>query len=125
MNIKRNDYVQPTDVRDWVVEGICQAFLSNSCFHAKEDGWYRNITDNIVRNKGGNEFYGFRDKALSFEEAVKFNGAEMKEAFKVLQDYEYYIFKVYEYGTWEGYICSKKPYRDGGIRVTSFNDFID
>ena len=32
---------------------------------------------------------------------------------------------IYEYGSWKGYICDKKPFYDGGTEVTTFNDFID
>lgn len=31
VNIPQNDYVQPTEVREEVVQAICNAFLSNSC----------------------------------------------------------------------------------------------
>ena len=52
----------------------------------------------------------------------------MKEAFRIIQEAGYYIFKVYEYGSWMGYKVSDKPcvadYK-GATRVTEFNDFID
>lgn len=32
VNIPQNDYVQPTEVREEVVQAICNAFLSNSCW---------------------------------------------------------------------------------------------
>lgn len=128
MNIKRNDYVQPTDVRDWVVEGICQVFLSGcawSVFHAVNDGYGRYKTTRIIKHKNENNYYGFHHRPFADDDSVVFNGAEMKKAFEVLQEHGYYMFKVYTYGTWEGYICSKKPFHDGGVRVTTFDGFID
>lgn len=32
VNIPQNDYVQPTEVRENVVQAICNAFLSKSCW---------------------------------------------------------------------------------------------
>lgn len=37
----------------------------------------------------------------------------------------YHIFKVYEYGSWMGYTCEKKPVLQNGKEVFEFNDFID
>lgn len=49
----------------------------------------------------------------------------MKAAFKALRNAGYHMFRIYEYGSWKGYICDKKPFYDGGTEVTTFNDFID
>lgn len=32
VNIPQNDYVEPTEVREEVIQAICDAFLSNSCW---------------------------------------------------------------------------------------------
>lgn len=37
----------------------------------------------------------------------------------------YHMYKVYEYGSWMGYACDKKPFREGASEVLTFNDFID
>lgn len=128
INIPKNDYVQPTEVRQEVVQGICEAFLGGTCwstFHPHSDGYCRRANKYIIRHKGDKSFYGFHDKPFSDEEGVKFNCAEMKAAFKALTNAGYYIFKVYTNVTWKGYKCSKRPFLEGGERVTEFNDFID
>jgi hypothetical protein len=134
--IPKNDYVQPAEVRQEVVQGICEAFLAHcawSCFHPFSSGVYRQKTTYIRRHKGRKEYFGFADNDTYFaqeDEHVKFNGAEMKAAFKALQDAGYYMYRVYEYGSWMGYIVYHKPVFNGcgyshAERVTEFTDFID
>lgn len=130
VNIPTNDYVQPTEIRENVVQGICEAFLSENCwsiFHPHHDGIGRNRHRCIIKHKGEKRFYGFinADCNFQYDESVRFNGAEMKAAFDALIKAGYYMFKVYEYGTWMGYVCKKKPYYERGSRVDSFDDFID
>ena len=36
-----------------------------------------------------------------------------------------YDNKIYEYGSWMGYVCKRKPYYTNGKEVFQFNDFID
>lgn len=126
LNISQNDYVQPTQVRQEVVQGICDAFLSNcmwSIFHPISDGRYRSKTLYIIKHGNSTKYHGFgttRD-----EHRIRFNGREMQVAFQALIKSGYHMFKVYEYGTWMGYVCSKKPYHENGVEVYSFNDFID
>lgn len=137
VNIPKNDYVQPTEVRQDIVQAICEVFLGGgawSIFHPFKDG--RRIEHNYVRAHKTGKFFGFAsyqdyDFAKShpyFKETqryLKFNGAEMKAAFKVLIDSGYYMFRVYEYGTWMGYKCGCKPYMDGGVKVSGFDDLIE
>lgn len=126
LNIPTNDYVQPTMVRQEVVQGICDAFLSNcawSIFHPCSDGRYRSKTLCIIKHSNSNKYHGFgttRDTNY-----VRFNGREMEVAFQALIQSGYHMFKVYQYGSWMGYVCSKKPYYENGVEVFSFNDFID
>lgn len=35
------------------------------------------------------------------------------------------MYRVYEYGSWMGYACDKKPHYEGNTEVFEFNDFID
>lgn len=127
INIPRNTYVQPTSVREEVVQGICEAFLRSeySSFHPFSDGVYRQKTIYIARHKGRKTYRRFRSEFFNDEEGVRFTGAEMKRAFEELIKAGYYMYRIYEFGTWEGYVCDKKPFREGGTRVTSFDDFID
>ena len=126
IQIERNDYVQPTEVREEIVQGICEAFLAGnawSVFHPRTTSLYRRRTFLILKHKGADKYYGFHYEPFgSDDELERFNGAEMKEAFKVLQEAGYYIFWI---GSIQGYRVSKKPVNEDGIRVTEFKDFID
>lgn len=100
INIPKNDYVQPTEVREEIVQAICEAFLAQcarSIFHPFSQGWYRRASKYILKHK--RTFYGFNDEPFDGEECITFNGAEMKAAFKALQNAGYYMFRVYEYGS--------------------------
>ena len=128
INIPKNDYVQPKEVREEVVQAICTTFLEthvNSVFHPFCDRHRCKTIYVATKCPRG----GFADSswAESHKEDgyVRFNGEEMKAAFKVLQNAGYYMFRTYKYGTWMGYECSKKPFMEKGERVTEFNDFID
>lgn len=69
---------------------------------------------------------GFGDhEAFDSDVNIRFNGEEMKAAFKALCNAGYHMFLIYEYGLWKDYICDKKPFIQDGEEVTTFNDFID
>lgn len=110
INIPQNDYVQPTEVREDVVQAICTTFLEthiNSIFHPFCDR-HRCKTIYVATKcpRGGfaNSSWAETNKKEGY---VRFNGEEMKAAFKALQNAGYYMFRTYEYGTWMGYECSK------------------
>ena len=128
LNIPQNDYTQPTEVRDWVVQGICDAFLSRcawSTFHPFTSSAYRKADKYIIKHKNEKNYYGFQDEPCSHNDGVKFNGAEMKAAFAALRNAGYHMFVTYDYGTWKGYFLSKKPFEEGYKEVFEFTDFID
>lgn len=124
-----NDYVQPKKVRQEVVQYICDAFLSTSVwriFHPKTESAYRSRTLYVRVHKQSGKAYGFSDyDKFDQDENIRFNGEEMKAAFKVLRSAGYHMFRIYKYGYWLGYICEKKPFIQDGEEVTTFNDFID
>jgi hypothetical protein len=128
INIPANDYVQPTEVRQEVVQAICDAFLETHCwsiYHPFRDGRGRNPTCLVVpKTKRCRASFSQEDRD-STKTGIKFNGAEMKAAFSALRKAGYHIFRVYEYGSWLGYVCDKKPFLDGGMEVEEFNHFID
>ena len=147
IDIPKNDYQIPTDVRSEVVQMICNAFLYggiDKIFHPYSESGYRPATKFVGRkprtvNQYGKPvvdrgwFYGFSsyrwakdhhnpDKG---EVYFEFNGAEMKAAFKALTSAGYHMFRVYEYGSWKGYLLDKKPVHDNATEVFDFEDFID
>ena len=82
--------------------------------------WYRAFADYTPINYGGGT-----DEFFCIKVEDENDAAQMKAAFEALQNAGYYMFRVYEYGSWLGYKCSKKPFMNDGERVTEFNDFID
>ena len=138
INIPKNNYKQPSEVREYVVQAICDAFLDHDVLHLDGTRYKENWEADIyvyVPDEGNNyydaEFINQRQKndtyyyKFSDGKCVKFTGAEMKQAFKELIKAGYYMFKMYEYDYWQGYICHDKPFYKDGIRVNSFNERID
>ena len=131
VNIPANNYVQPTEVREEIVQGICEAFLRRcawSVFHPFSGGAYRKPTHYIIRHKGEKVFYGFGDEHSTFSDSVyvKFNGEEMKAAFKALRNSGYFMFRGLNFGTWIGYECLKTPVHPYGWKeVKSFDERFD
>ena len=136
ITIQPNKYHQPTEVREFVVQGIIDAFLAHkgdSTFHPYNGSTYcREATLYIRKHKNSNKFYGFSetptDSMKRDDDFVKIHGCEMREAFRILIENGYYMFKIYAYNSWMGYIVSEKPYETfykGACRVTEFTDFID
>lgn len=137
INIQKNDYVQPTEVREEIVQKICDFFLPNSygcspVFHPSNDGAYRDatlwISREISKSSGKEVLCG----PMSYSRAerydknpTKIHGVEVSAAFEALRRAGYYMFRIYEYNSWMGYMCSKKPFVKGGVQVTEFTDFID
>lgn len=132
VNIPQNDYIQPTEVREDVVQKICDVFLGNragyyhNIFHPVNDGGYRVRTLGLRIHKKSGRAYEFDHKALfDSDDFVKIHGCEMEAAFQALIKAGYHMYRVYEYGSWMGYACDKKPHYEGNTEVFEFNDFID
>ena len=137
IQIKQNNYVQPTEVREEVVQAICDAFLYGKCdsvFHPYDGSnkGCRNATLYVAKptRVGVQKKWGFKCSRLvdSTDVAYRIRGAEMKRAFDELIKAGYYMLRIHVYGSWMGYECCEKPYdnfyRDADC-VTSFNDNID
>lgn len=132
VNIPENDYIQPTEVREDVVQKICDVFLDNrgihdhhNVFHPNSDGNYRRRYRGLRIHKDSGKAYEFDSSPLSRDEFIIIRGIEMKAAFRALISAGYHMYRIYEYRTWMGYICDKKPYYQGGTEVREFPDFID
>lgn len=126
LNIPQNDYVQPTEVRQEIVQAICDGLLEGSIFHPSNDGIYRQPHLYVARKKRtGKSYFPCRKSDYEDTEYIRVRGVEVNTAFKALRSAGYHMFCLYEYGTWKGYKCSKKPFMEKGTEVFSFNDFID
>lgn len=131
INIPKNNYSIPTEIRQEVVQAICEAFLSGnawSIFHPYNDG--RRTARRVVWLRNG-KGVAFGDKTTTFQGDSNYTirGCEMAAAFDVLRKAGYYIFSVYEYGDWYGYKVYEKPHYRYWDRecsqVYEFTDFID
>lgn len=125
VNIPQNDYVQPTEVREEVVQAICTAFLKKTCwstfypFSGSNNGCRRATLDIDIAEPS------FGSPHEKTETTKRIHGVEMKAAFEALIKAGYHMYVVYDFGYWKGYVCDKKPFYKKGTEVTSFNDFID
>lgn len=128
IDIPKNDYVQPTEAREEVVQAICEAFMStySGIYHPVRESRFREATIYVVTNKGRCPFFSsFNESYWKGAVCYCIRGVEMKQAFEELIKAGYYMFRVYEYGSWPGYKCSKAPFYEGGTPVRSFEDRID
>ena len=122
VNIPKNDYVQPTEVREDVVQLVCNAIVNMAERESKLD-----ISENkmgVCVNQKAKWLYGI---PTNTPDAINVRVCEMKAAFDIIQDAGYYIYPSYlvcpaEYH----FVFSKKPYFENrrAERVT-FNLFID
>lgn len=129
VNIPANDYVQPTKPRPEVVQAICEAFIVHNAFgifHPFSENVYRQATLLVeVRDGKGVSFLNRKWKSREDDIYYRIYGVEMKAAFDALIKAGYHLFEVYEYGSWKGYVCERKPYHPKGKEVFQFTDFID
>jgi hypothetical protein len=97
LTIPQNKWAKPTEVRQEVVQLICDTFL-------KGETWY-SLYDAIVKSRywdkmefGNNENYGYNCSRKS-EKIVKFHECEMRMAFTALQEAGWYFKAFYCYGS--------------------------
>lgn len=128
ITIPKNNYAQPTEVREEVVQAICEAFMStySGIYHPVRQSQYREATIYVVTNKGTCPFFSSSNESYwTGAVCYRIRGVEMKRAFEELIKAGYYMFRVHSYGTRPGYKCSKVPFLTDGTPVQSFEDRID
>ena len=91
LNIPANDYVQPTEVRQFAVQKICDYLLCNSSciLHPKNDGPYRQNNLYIRRKKGEEKWRGMCDWHYAEEkdfESTRVRGVEVQAAFDAFKE---------------------------------------
>lgn len=128
ITIKRNDYIKPHEIRESVVQDIIDAFLDGGywsichlcCDSISPRGRNR---DAYVLKRNTGKAYGFNDKPFDEDDkSTAYHECEMREAFRILDENGYHIFKVRYYGTWTGYIVRKEDFYDGGTEVRDFTE---
>lgn len=130
INIPQNDYVQPTDVREEVVQMICNSLLhhyldSDDCRDI-EFAWKKPQAQILVHGYKTPYLTGGAERNKVYDENIIVRTCEMKAAFDALQDAGYYI---YGFLSWTGntsyHISSKPVYAGRNAERTSFSVFID
>lgn len=127
VNIPKNTYTVPTEIRHDVVQHICEAFLDRnawSVFHPFHQGPYRQATLYVQIRKGKGLGFSSKKDFLG-DQSEKIRGCEMAAAFAALQEAGYHMFQYDEFGSWKGYRVSDKPFEQGAVEVHHFADFID
>lgn len=135
MNIKiaANDYVQPKEVRENVVQTLCNIIMADYLdrnmsitVHVKHAEMY------IGTHKGGVDATNIpylitRSTLNSNYEYTRVNSCEVDEAFKAIQDAGYFIYLERDKKTKDSvYTFSKKPVRYGvTAKNLEFDVFID
>ena len=118
LTLPTNTWTKSTEVRNEVVQAICNAFL-NGMNHYKND-WKPYIP---YVNMETLTFADSSDHCYSDKKFVKFHECEMKVAFKALKSVGYYIENIStNHGTW--YSLRKKSYPSSsyGRMVETFTE---
>ena len=127
IKIKRNDYVQPTEVRERIVQDICDIMLEYTdkllplTVFAKDNALYLGTT------KDGQYKTVTHATSNSIYDCVRIHGTEMEAAFKAFQDAGYFIYPQKDKKTRNvTYRFSKKPVFCGiESEIVEFDMFID
>ena len=117
LNIPRNEWTNTTEVRQEVVQLICDTFLQGST--------WRSLHPAICKNGAGFDLYG--ESTMHPSGFVTFRELEMKTALKALQDAGYFVIAKYHYGQMSNkwYKVVKRPCSSSDrewFNVTDFNE---
>ena len=137
IKIKENDYVQPTEVRENVVQTLCNIILedyldrvsSSITIYVKSAELYIGTHKRYELDKGDvvSPFVITRSTLNQNYSYIRVHSCEMDEAFKVIQDAGYHIYLERDKKTKSShYRFSKKPVLDGVVaKNLEFDVFID
>lgn len=118
IQIKKNDYVQPTEIREEVVQKICDSFLRGHGFTS--NGYW--ATHYVQNDSLG--FFNIRQTFAYPQKYTKIHEVEVKSAIRELLNAGYFMFKGYDCNV-PVYKSFKCPVIYGYTQVTEINDFID
>lgn len=130
INIPQNNYVQPTEVREEVVQMICDSLLS----HYLDSKYYQDISFAWKKPQAQILVHGYKiprlmggaERNKDYDENIIVRTCEMKAAFDALQDAGYYIYGFASvYGNKSYHISSKPVYAGRKAERIKFDLFID
>lgn len=126
ITIPKNDYKPSDEIREEVVQDICNSFLNGTIyaiFHPYNTSAYRRRTNGLLYKNG--VLHGFSDRPLGDnDKLVKFTSKELNAAIKCLVKAGWHIFYSDDKG-WPWIKCSKYPYMDGAREITAWYEFFD
>ena len=135
MNIKiiANDYVQPTEVRENVVQTLCNVILEDYLDKNMSIAIYPKHAELYIGTFKGNRcdtttpFLITRSTLNKNYDYTRIHSCEMEEVFKVIQDAGYHIYLERDKKVRDShYRFSKKPVLDGiKSKILEFDVFID
>lgn len=135
MNIKiiANDYVQPTEVRENIVQTLCNVILEDYLDKNTSIAIYPKHAELYIGTFNGNRcdtttpFLITRSTLNTHYDYTRIHSCEMEEAFKVIQDAGYHIYLERDKKARDShYRFSKKPVLDGvKSKILEFDVFID
>lgn len=135
INIRKNDYVQPTEVREEVVQYICNYIVQSlddkcegegitSLLLCPENGMYE-LYLNLTHS--ARYIYTLSPYKRKSNQQIRVRGVEMQAAFEALQDAGYYIFSVRNTTSMEKkfVFSTKRYYLNIRAERANFDIFID
>ena len=125
INIPVNNYVQPTEIREEVVQMICDSILKTYLDrHDLEFEWKEPKATLCVHGYKTPLLYPTDNKV--YKENISVRSCEMNAAFDVLQGAGYFIYPFIDgYGRTVYHFSTKPSYAGRCGKKTSFNLFID
>lgn len=133
INIPQNDYKQPNEVREEVVQMICDYIIrkinqgmwveDTYQLYIEHNYWSYQLYAELV---GKNEMRTFRTENRRDLNLIRIRKCEMELAFEVLQHGGYYIFASYCTDGVYTFTFTKKPsYSNRTAKKINFGVFID
>ena len=132
IKIKENDYVQPTEVRENVVQTLCNVILEDYLDKNMSIAIYPKHAELYIGTFKGHEdtttpFLITRSTLNKNYTYIRIHSCEMEEVFKVIQDAGYHVYLERDKKMRDShYRFSKKPVLDGiKSKILEFDVFID
>lgn len=127
IKIKRNDYVQPTEVRDEVVQSICDIMLDYMEKSLSMTVFVKNSAIYVATTKSTGYKLIAHQTSNVLCDYTRIHSCEMDAAFKAFQDAGYHIYAEKDKKTRNvTYRFSKKPVMWGvPSKTLEFDMFID
>lgn len=127
ISIPKNDYVQPTEVRENVVQSVCNLLLGYLDKPMSINIYPKSAELYVGVHKSTNEGIITRSTLNTGYSYTRIHSCEMDEAFKAFQDAGYHIYLERDKKTKAStYRFSKKPVLDAVVaKNLEFDVFID